>query len=271
MALDSLHMLVDRLAGSPGIRDLRKRRFDAHFANNKGLNLFRGVYRSFEEAAEAIPQSQRAGYDSEQAAELYTDWVDVFDYDYPAMFWLQRTLLEGMRHIFDLGGNVGIKYYAYRKHCLFPEGLRWTVCDLPAVTRKGRELAKARGAEIQLSFVESPQAMAGCDVLFASGSLQYLPQSLPELLAGLAELPRWIVINITPLHSVHDYFTVNSFGPGFSAYRVQRRDSFADSIRRAGYITRAEWKNPGKVLDLPFEPGYGVDHYSGMCFERSTP
>lgn len=269
MALDSLHTLVDRLARSPGVRQLRSRRFDFQFANNKGLNLFRGVYRSFEEALEAIPESQRAGYDSDQAAELYTGWLDVFDYDYPAMFWLQRAMLDGSRHIFDLGGNIGIKYYAYSRHCLFPEDLQWTVCDVPAVVRKGREVARERGVGTQLTFVDTAKAPGRSDILFASGSLQYLPNSLSELLADFTDRPKWIIINITPLHPVHGYFTVNSFGPGFCAYRVQQRDAFIAAVRHAGYITRAEWRNAGKLLELPFDPGYGLDYYSGICFQRS--
>ena len=269
MALDSLHHIVDRLSLAPGVRKLRKRRFDAYFTNNKGLNLFRGVYGSYEEALAAIPPAQRRGYDSDEAAELYTEWLDIFDYDYPAMFWLQRAMLDGARTIFDVGGNIGIKYYAYRRHCAFPDNLRWTVADVPAVVRKGRALAQAQAAD-KLAFSESTNEMSGCDVLFASGSLQYLPRTLPELLQEASYRPPWIILNITPLHPVHTFYTVNSFGPGYCAYRVQQRDAFLESVRAAGYHVRAEWKNPGKVLELPFEHGYGLHHYSGLCLQLSS-
>ena len=271
MALDALHAFVDRLASMPGLRQLRERRWDSHFINNKGLNLFRGVYRSYQEALDAIPASQRDGYDSDAAASLYTEWLDVFDYDYPAMFWIQRALLDGMRHVLDLGGNLGIKYYAFRKHCVFPADLRWTVVDVPAVVRRGRDFALQRGDAEHLTFAEHLPTDPAYQVLFASGSLQYLPRSLPEMLSDAAGKPKWIVVNITPLHPRHTYFTVNSFGPGFCAYRVQERNAFLRDVEASGYTVRNEWKNVGKVLDLPFDPGYGLDHYSGVCFERTGP
>jgi len=265
MPLDALHGLVDRLARAPGIRQMRQHRWEAYFRRNPGLNLFQGIYPSYEDARSAIPPSARAGYDTDAAAALYADWFDVFDYDYPAMFWVQRALIDGARHIVDLGGHIGIKYYAFSRHCRFPDDLHWEVVDVPAVIQRGRSIAAERTDAPHLNFSNGlPQSLV-YDVLFASGSLQYLPESLSQLLQG-RYTPSWIIVNTMPLHPRHSYFTVNSFGPGFAAYRVERRNDFVQAVENLGYRLLAEWRNIGKTLDLPFNRGYGLDHYTGMTF-----
>lgn len=267
MALDALHAVVDRLADAPGIRHLRQTRFDRHFYANAGQNLFRGVYPTFAEAEAAVPANQNSGYDSEDAASLYLSWLDVFDYDYPALFWIQRSFADGMRTVFDLGGNIGIKYYAYAKLAQFPEDLVWTVGDLPAVVEKGRSFAREQGAPAQLHFADHALAIDQAELLFASGSLQYLPTPLPEILNALQHRPRRVIVNITPVHASTEFYTVNSFGAGFSAYRIVRRDSFLTAMGSCGYRLRDDWKNVGKGLELPFRKELRVPHYSGFCFD----
>ena len=38
----------------------------------------------------------------------------IFSFDYPVLFWLKGILAEGCR-VFDLGGHVGLQYYAFSK------------------------------------------------------------------------------------------------------------------------------------------------------------
>jgi putative methyltransferase (TIGR04325 family) len=65
----------------------------------------------------------------------------IYPADYPVMFWLEKFIGEGCRKFFDLGGHIGVSYYAYQLHIGYPQDLRWTVCDVPAVVAKGRELS----------------------------------------------------------------------------------------------------------------------------------
>ena len=36
-------------------------------------------------------------------------------HDYPSLYWLSRSLQEGMKGVFDLGGAIGIKFLAFRE------------------------------------------------------------------------------------------------------------------------------------------------------------
>ncbi len=268
MALSILHTVIDKLALAPGVRHMRERVNDKIFLNNVRSNFFRGVFDSFEAAANAVPRNRPQGYDNEDASLMYRDMMDqVYDYDYPSMFWLQRSFAEGFRKVFDLGGHVGIKYYAFKKNMHFNDDVRWTVGDLPVIATQGRAIALQKGESDRLSFADTLDEMAGCDVLFASGSLQYLPKTLAQLLEGLDQRPRRIIVNITPIHDETAYFTVNSIGVAYCPYRVQHRDTFIREVQDQGYVLRGAWLNQGKTLDLPFNEGYGLSAYSGFCFD----
>ncbi|HWP18778.1 MAG TPA: TIGR04325 family methyltransferase [Burkholderiaceae bacterium] len=267
--LERVHRAVDRIALAPGVRSWGRKRYEARFAANKDENLFRGVFPTFSAAAASAPALKPLGYDNEDSADIpyssaLTPW------DYAPMFWLARSFAEGMRSVFDLGGHVGVKYYAYRRTLRYPEDLRWTVCDVPAVVRRGQELARARAPEGCLHFTDRYEDASGYHVLFASGSLQYLPLTLAELLRDLPAKPRRIIVNTTPIHSSRSFYTLNSIGTAFCAYRVQARDEFVKSVLDLGYERADEWDNLGKGLHLPYEDGYDVPHYTGFCFNRKA-
>ena len=268
MALTALHSVIEKLALAPGIRQIRKRAHNRLFQHNIRRNLFSGIYDSFEAAATAAPNHQPHHYNHDAAASLYADMMSrIFDYDYPAMFWLQQSFAEGLRHVFDLGGHVGIKYYAFKPKLRPGNNIHWTVGDLPAIVDRGRALAQQKGVDDQLRFADALVEMSGCDVLFASGSLQYLPMTLAELLADLTQRPRRIIVNITPIHDEAAYFTVNSIGVAYCPYRIQRRATFIKEVQDCGYVLRDHWRTPGKGMELPFNSSRSLNAYSGFCFD----
>ncbi len=267
--LERVHHAVDRLARAPGLKTLGRNRYKARFLDNADQNLFYGVYPTFGAAAASAPAARHVGYDNEESANIaYASAIT--PWDYAPMFWLAQSFAQGMRSVFDLGGHVGVKYYAYRRPIGYPEALRWTVCDVPAVVERGRALARTRAPEGCLHFTDRYEDASGHDVLFASGSLQYLPLTLAELIRKLATKPRRLIINTTPIHPSRSFFTLNSIGTAFCAYRVQARDDFVKAVIDLGYERVDEWQNLGKGLQLPYEDGYDVPHYSGFCFNRRT-
>lgn len=267
--LETIHRTVDKLAMAPGIRSVAQRRYVRRFVNNRDQNLFLGVFDSFDAAAASAPKVRPVGYDNEDSANMPYASV-ITPRDYPAVFWLSRSFTEGMRSVLDLGGHLGVKYYAFRRVIGYPDDLRWTVCDVPAVVKRGRELAVTRAREGKLHFTEHFEEAANHEVLFASGSLQYLPMTLAELLRRLPKMPRRLVINGTPIHQTKSFFTLNSIGTAFCPYRVQARERFIEEIRLLGYDKRDEWENTGKAMVIPYKAGYDVPHYSGFCFDRKA-
>jgi putative methyltransferase (TIGR04325 family) len=240
------------------------------FLANRRNNLFLGVYDTWDEADLAARSFGLAGYDNSASAHLYDDRVRMDPHDYPSLYWLTRSLHEGMKGVFDVGGAIGIKFYAFREPLNAWPDLVWRVQDVPAMVGNGRELARSRGGCAQLQFTENFRDGDGLDVLFASGSLQYLPQTLGELLGDFTRRPRRIVINTTPVHSQRDFFTVNSIGTAFCPYRVQTQASLVRGLTRLGYRLRESWINPDKQMLIPFYPDLSLRNYTGCCLDRTS-
>jgi putative methyltransferase (TIGR04325 family) len=255
------------VANVPPIRAYRRRAYARAFAARERVNLYHGVYGSFEEAERSAPASKPTGYDNTASAQMYDADMSPTLRDYPALFWLHRAIASGSRRVFDLGGHIGIKYYAFRDRLSIPTHVSWQVCDVPAVVARGRALALERGVDGQLRFTIDWEEMAQADVLFASGSLQYLPTPLGAMLRRLPTLPSRIVINNAALHPTRSFFTLNSTGVAFCPYRVQSEPSLGAELEELGYDCVDRWETP-KSFEIPFESGYGMDRFVGMAFER---
>lgn len=135
---DYLLHTVNRLRTLPGVLQWRKRRFDHRFESDHEVGNCRGVFNSYRSAATTAPPTRPLDYDNADAAAMYRERLDhIYPSDYPMMLWLQRAFDEGVRRALDLGGHVGIAFYAYQKFLPFPEDVHWTVSDVPAVVRAG--------------------------------------------------------------------------------------------------------------------------------------
>ncbi|MDO4231719.1 MAG: TIGR04325 family methyltransferase [Lautropia sp.] len=239
------------------------------FRHAPRAHLFQGVFGSFQEAVASTPGHKPLSYDNAASASMYRDRLFIDEHDYPAIFWIAESLREGMRTVADVGGAVGIKYFAFQKVLDWPEGLRWQVIDMPAVAEEGRRFADELGASPDvLCFSDELQDADGVDLFYASGVLQYLDKSLPEILQGYAKKPRRLLINTTPIHEQHAYFTLNSIGTAYCGYRIEAREAFIEAIEAQGYLLRDDWINAGKKMEIIGSPEYSLDHYSGFCFDR---
>lgn len=245
----------------PHVRSYRRK-----FLGNRNENLFMGSFPSFEAARDSAPVGKPVGYDNPDAAALpYSPQLQF--YDYPALFWMGRSLDAGSVGVFDLGGHVGVKYYAYRRVLTYPRDLRWTVFDVPQVAQAGGLLAIERKVAAVLRFTTDMGEASGCDVFFASGSLQYLPQSLEDIIAGLASKPRRLILNTTAMHPTRTLYTLNSIGVAICPYRIVHQEDLMAQIARAGYRRRDAWRNEGKPIAVPFVEGGELAFYGGGCFD----
>ncbi|HEY4293672.1 TIGR04325 family methyltransferase [Luteibacter sp.] len=242
-----------------------RRTFFAHHALTH--HLYRGVYPTFDEAQASIPLANTSGYDNTESADLYRDRTHrVFINDYPMIYWLGRWFAEGARNVFDLGGHIGIAYYAYQKLIVYPQGLRWTVMDVPAVNEAGEQWAKEHDPLRRLHFAEDIGNAAGADVLFAAGSLQYLRYSLAEALTSMEPKPRFLLLNSVPVHMRESYFTVQNIGTACCPYRVTAEREFLSGLSKLGYELQDRWENPQRSCIVPFHPELSLDRYFGFAF-----
>lgn len=258
----------------PGLRalarPLRRRMFQRAFS---GGNAYWGVYDSYAQAlASARELSTRdlpASYDLESAGRMYRDQLKQIRIgDYPLVYWLSQLIPAGSHRIFDLGGNIGVSYYGFAPYLQYPEGLQWTVLDMPAVMAVGRKWADQHDAARRLAFAQAAEQAGGCDLLLSSGALQYLDYTLPELLQKLDTKPRHVLVNLTPMHASRSFFTLQNLSIAICPYRVMAVDEFISGMQAQGYRVRDHWQSPERDLRVPFEPDCTVDSYHGFCFER---
>lgn len=265
--VETLHRHVDALHRWPVVGSLVKRQARDAFARNRDQNLFYGVYTTWEQAEAAAKSYGRVGYDNADSAALYDYRVRMDAHDYPSLYWVARSLSEGMSSVLDVGGAIGIKYRAFADALQPWPSLLWRVFDVPAMVERGRALALEKGDGARLQFTDRFEEGDGTDLMFASGVLQYLPQTLPEMLAGYRRLPRRIVVNTAAIHLAQEYFTVNSLGTAFCPYRVQTQASLVRGLSALGYRLRESWINPDKPLVIPFQPELSLRHYTGFCLD----
>ena len=237
------------------------------FIANRDQNMFLGVYPTWEEAVRASEAYGTSGYDNTASAELYLERLYIASYDYPALYWITRSLMDGLRSVMDVGGSVGIKYYAFKKELSAWPDLRWVVQDVPAVAERGRKFAAEKGEAGKLDFIDDFAKGDGVDVVYASGVLQYLPKTLPELLAGYKTKPRRIVINTAAIHPEREFFTVNSIGTAFCPYRIQTAQRLVKDLESMGYVLREDWRNIGKKMTIPWKPEFSLSDYCGYCLD----
>lgn len=261
-------MFKDIFARPPALRRRDQADHEARFLNNQDQNLFMGSFGSFEEAAASAPAGKPVGYaNAPDAPQMYSH--QVCSWDYAPIYWIADAVSHGMTRVFDLGGHVGIKYYAFKRLIAFPRTFQWKVCDVPGVASAGEALAAQRGVSHALSFCSDLRLADGFDLLFLSGSLQYLPLRMTDILATLPRKPRRVLLNITATHPERTLFTLNSIGIAVCPYRVQHQDQILEDIRSSGYDRRDVWRNDGKEIHIPFVEGGDQAYYFGCCFDRS--
>lgn len=268
--INRLHGYADKLAATSYFQHKAHEEAVLAFKSNRTANMFLGVYDTWEEASAQATAFGRSGYNDESSAALYDDRVRMDAYDYAPLCWLLRSMLGGYRSVADLGGTIGIKYLAFREALAEWPDARWIVHDVPAAVARGRELSKQRAPDERLHFADRFDECDGVVILFASGTLQYLPHTLADMLAGWSALPKRIIINTTPIHPEHDFFTVNSIGTAFCPYRVQTQGSLARGLSRLGYRLRESWINPDKQMIIPLHEDHSLRHYSGLCLDLKS-
>lgn len=265
---------VRRLKTTPPVQALRQRRAHAAFVSPAGFTRCWGVYPDFATARAAAPAS--AEFDTASLVDAYVRerTHHVFAYDYPVMWWLREAFADGATRVFDIGGSVGVHYYAYRQHLTYPPALVWTVREVPTLVRRGRDLAAQQDAP-GLTFTDALDASdAAADVWLSAGALQYVEgaASLGAWLAASRRPPAHVIINKLPLYDGPAFVTLQNIGDGaFAPFHVYQRRRFVAEVEAAGYHLVEAWQTPERELQLFDAPAGAFGAFSGLYFARSTP
>jgi putative methyltransferase (TIGR04325 family) len=235
------------------------------FVRSSANHRFRGVYGSYSAAQAALPAEGLQGFNHQSVAEFFVDTHFVFNpSDYPILFWLSQILQPGQL-LFDFGGGVGQCFYLYQNFLHLPDGLRWLVCDVEALAKRGAQVAEEKKAAIE--FTTRFADAADASVFFTAGALHYIEAELSAMLADLPRLPRHVLINRVPMYEGETYYTLQHSEHSFVPNKVMNMDGFIRGMEDLGYEKVDQWYLP-RTLKIPFHPERYVNSYRGFYFRR---
>lgn len=250
----------------PIVLEFRKKIFEYKFSNHTNVNYFRGIFNNFSDAQASSPLTKPIGYDNQDSANLYKEKMKkIYSTDYPVLFWIKHYQAN-IQRVFDFGGHIGVHYYAFSKYLDFSTLNNWTICDVPAVLKEAKLLAKQNKAD-KLRFASDISECEGHDFFLASGSLQYLEWELHDKLKELRTPPVFVIINLLPLHQNTKTITLQSIGTSFCPYYLRNEADFISGLSEIGYQLIEVWSNEEKKCNIAFEKERSLDFYRGMIFQ----
>lgn len=251
-------------------RYFRKLAYERQFSGDC-YGGFRGVYETFDQAILSAPKTKSVGYNDRSLAQEYRENAErdhhIRFFDYPVLFWLNQILQAGdsNRKLVDLGGNVGVLFYAFAKYIQYPPGLQWIVWDVPEIVNAGRELAEERKAS-HLVFTANVEEAHGADIFLASGSIQYI-KDWSSPISSLPAKPKHLIINHIPVYDGSPFVTLQNGGKVFYPQHVFNRARFIGVMSGLGYELIDVWEDRGGVCRIPFYPERSLHNFNGFYFK----
>ncbi|RQH04135.1 methyltransferase, TIGR04325 family [Paraburkholderia dinghuensis] len=258
---------VFRLLGMIGygrvlIEGIERTRFGATFFG--WILGYRRSFRTLDEAERAVRPYSKGGHENPARLEL-SRVAKPSDY---AAFYYLRDRLPCIKKIFDMGGSVGNLYYCYIDYVPLGTDAVWTVYDLPENIRLGRTMASDSNVD-NLQFTDDLQNANGADLLIVSGSLHYFDKPMPEFVGNLAQRPKYILINRTPLTEGPEFAVVQDARHIRVACKLYNRSKLIADFNRLGYRVVGEWHAAELRLVVVDRPSSSVVAYTGLWLEHS--
>jgi putative methyltransferase (TIGR04325 family) len=259
-----------------------------------GLNLLRkykksyggvkGKYKRFEDAQKNITLSwsnintEEYKNNFNKLIETPSDLIHVrndsksynskglFSWDYPTLFWLDRIItlpVVNKINIVDFGGNIGIHSYLYNHYLNNKlENSNWKVVEIEKFISLGRSFNK----KYSNLFFEKLEDIINEDIeiFHASSSLQYLNDSLLDIIEKFQKKPNYIIINRTPFTKENSFFTIQNGG---SSEYVMKVISFEELDALKKYYTIIDdWYDNIDKCSIPFDKSNKV-FYKGYILK----
>ena len=248
--------LAEFVRNLPGVYSLRRARQKRRFFFAEQTWGLWGDYASMSEARTHTGDPNGSSYDNDDVVDLNLDYFSRFlVFDYPVAYWLRRIITEeAVDSLVDFGGHVGVKYYSYRDRLQLPDNFKWCVVDVAAMVRRGQQRAAESGTTHLTFFTEVSQAPAS-PLLFCSGSLPYVEETIDEIIRKMVKRPRYVVINKLAVLPDRQVIALEGFGLRRIPYRVLSLVEFNSRLAALDYEMLDSWDIPERQHSIPF-----VDH-----------
>ena len=230
---------------------------------------FSGVYDSRAAALAVLPDAARAGYDNAEIADVSFDWMcQRAAWDYPVLYWLKTIAGEGAT-ILDAGGHLGTKYIAF-SGVWDMSRVNWVVYDTPGIIAAAQTRQQTGKLPAEITFTDELDVLPVCDVLLASGLIQYLDMPFADFLDRLPQKPSYILVNKLPLRDGDGFFTLERIGQARVPYQIRGKAEWAADLADLGYEVVDQWDIEGLSHSIATHPWLGRNASVGYCLRRVT-
>lgn len=187
-------------------------------------------------------------------------------YDYPFLYHLvQLKNKEDIKYIFnDIGGSFGLHFNAVQK-CVPSIIDSWNIYE----EKNTYQIIKNFKHDPILYFHENVYKYNDCDVLYCSGTLQYLDFKNPkELIIACEKKPKYIFFNQLPLdiNIDNNIYTLQNIFESIVINTVFPKDKFIKSVESCGYQLIDEWNDFSAGCNI-INGNYSLPHYTGQFYK----
>jgi putative methyltransferase (TIGR04325 family) len=235
------------------------------------ITSVKGVFGSYREARDHLPSAM--GYD--QSLILDVDDVPALtasrqdntlrNYDEPIVNFISDKISRNTA-VFNVGGNVGIEYYAYKARIPAIANTDWTICEIESVVERGTALARTR-QEHNLQFTTDVSRGDGANIFLCVGTAQYLTEPVWVTLQRYKSLPKYVVLGYFPAGIMPRFYTVQNIGYSYAPYCIFSLSEVRESFEMLGYSLAVEWST-ARPVRVPFHASRSISHFYTLIFSR---
>jgi len=113
---------------------------------------------------------------------------------------------------------------------------------------------------------DADRRRGGCQILLASGSVQFLETPLWSSISKLSFKPKHVLINRAALTEEDSFVTLHNFGNAICPYRIWNAKVFRMAFEELGYSLVDVWAAPEFSCYIPFHANKGIRPFSGLYF-----
>ncbi len=228
---------------------------------------FAGLYPSRAAALAALSNDQTSGYNDASLADVSFDWMcQRAAWDYPVLYWLKTLSQEGTK-ILDAGGHLGTKYIAF-SDVWDVKLINWTVFDVPQTIGVAQKRQREGKLPAEVTFIDDLDDAGPCDILLASGLIQYMDEPFSEFVSRLAVKPHHIILNKVPLCEEEAYVTLERIGSARVPYQVRAKAAWQAEIDQLGYDIVDSWDIDSLHHKIATHPWHAKSESWGYVLRR---
>lgn len=243
-----------------------------NFQDNLHHSQFKGYFKKRLQAYEEIKNYEKINSYKSLLDYLYQKYPIgmIPHYDYPFLFHF-RHIFEKLNNpliVNDFGGNFGAHFNAV-SNFLPGTTSEWNIYEEESIIDDLEELNSPPTFSPGINFYKSNDTFRNCNVVYASGSIQYYDIETPvELLTQIPDKPQFVIFNQIPLDNNIEcnFYTLQNIFKQIVVNTVFSEKYFINEMNAFGYTLKDQWKDYSANCNI-LNHEYNLPFYSGQFYQ----